>query len=132
MMVIIPYQSVGIFCFGQTRAHIRTLLGSQAFAFRKHAAQSEIEVAPDLGLHFHFNPRELLEFIEAFQPAEVTLKGVMLLRRQFTDVRRNLAEFGFESADDEPERFDTAGLSLTVLDGMVDAVGAFVQGYYDD
>jgi len=131
-MEIVPFESVGELLFGTSRESVRRLLGGECTPFRKHADASEIEVCETRGLHLYFDDDDKLEFVEGFEPAEITFQGIEFLGRALATVIADMRSLGFASLPaDVGVDFPTAGIALTAPTGVVEGVAAHRKGYYD-
>jgi hypothetical protein len=131
-MEIVPFTSVGGLCFGTTRHRSRERLGGGSQSFRKVVGATETDAYDALGLHLYFDDEERLEFVEAFEPASPSFRGILLLGRDRGEVAEELTAMGYDLTQDAYGlRCDGAGFALTAPDGIVEGVGVFREGYYD-
>ena len=132
-MDIHPFESVGNLKFGNLRVETQRLLKAKPNSFRKAPGENETDAYDDIGLHLYFDAQDRLEFVEAFEPASVSLYGHKLLGRLADDVERDLDAIGLMAEEtDVGRRFPRAGIALSESGGIVDGVGVHVRGYYDD
>ena len=131
-MEVVPFESVGELRFGDTQAAVRQRLSSAFTTFRKGKSRSETDAFHDLGLHVYYDDSGVVEFIEAFDPADITIQGVHFLGRDVNDVVSDMKRRGYESqeGDGDPD-FTSAGIALTVSEEMVEGVAVYKTGYYD-
>ena len=131
-MEINPFQSIGVLSFGDSRQVARNKLTSAFSTFVKDVGATETDSFDNLGLHLYYDEAGLLEFVEAFDPADVTFRGISFLGRDVTSVIDDMAAIGFRSTDaDVGVDFAVAGIALTAPSGSVEGVAAHRKGYYD-
>jgi hypothetical protein len=130
---IIPFKSVGKLSFGDSRQVARQKLSSTFKTFRKAAGQpDETDSFDQLGLHLYYDNDGNLEFVEAFEPAEVTFRGIRFLGRERATVKKEMKEIGFSPAEDDyGMMFSEAGIAVTAPSAVVEGVAAHRKGYYD-
>lgn len=132
-MRVVPYVSVGNLTFDDSKDVVREKLASPYTAFQKDVGESETDAFDGIGLHVYYDPRGKLEFVEAFSPADVDFAGIHLMARSATDVVNEIELLGYAPTEtDVGFQFDDIGISLTVADGLVDGVGVFRKGYFDE
>jgi len=118
--------------FGDERQAARQKLNSEFSTFEKDDGEAETDAFEALGLHLYYDDAGRLEFVEAFDPAEVTFRGVSFLGRNVGAVIAEMRAIGFEPTDgDVGVDFPDAGIALTAPDGVVEGVAAHRKGYYD-
>lgn len=132
-MDIVPFTSVGILKFGDSRQEAREKLDSNFTTFRKHSSEIETDAFENLHIHLYYDQERRLEFVEAFAPAEVTLHGITFLGRNLGDVILDMKSLGFipTESDDTSAEFEGAGIALTAPSGVVETVAAHRKGYYE-
>lgn len=132
-MEIVPFRSIGPLSFGDPRDVARTKFASMFSTFEKVAGATETDSFDDLGLHLYYDDEGRLEFVEAFDPAEVVFRGISFLGRELTAVTRAMQALGFAATPtDVGVRFDQAGIALTASAGDVEGVAAHRRGYYSE
>jgi hypothetical protein len=130
---IIPFASIGLLAFGDSREVARGKLGSTFSTFRKVSGANETDSFDDLGLHLYYDDAGHLEFVEAFGAAEVTFRGICFLGRNLESVIADMKSLGFSPTEaDVGVDFVEAGIALTAQSGGVEGVAAHRKGYYDD
>ena len=72
-MEIVPFTSIGVLSFGDDRKTAREKLRSVYSTFAKDTAENETDSFDELGLHLYYDDTGILEFVEAFAPADVDL-----------------------------------------------------------
>jgi hypothetical protein len=132
-MEIHPYESVGPLRFGFSRDTVRGVLKSTLRRFRKYESRPKIDVSNELGLHLYYDDLDCLEFIEAFDPANIAFRGVTFLGRGLCAVIEDMRLLGFSptKSDGYGVTFDSAGIALFAPTGKVEGVAAYRRGYYD-
>jgi hypothetical protein len=132
IMEIRPFESVGALRFGDSRQHVKGKLRRPSFPFQKNVGYSEIEVCNELGLHLYFDSDDCLEFVEAFEPAQVVFRGISFLGRELDSVISDMESLGYRPTEsDVGVNFESAGIALTAPSGIVEGVAAHRKGYYD-
>lgn len=132
-MDIVPFTSVGILAFGDSRAATREMLASKFSTFRKNAGDSETDSFDDLGLHLYYDEKDELEFVEAFDPAEINLRGVCFLGRDLNAVISDMNLLGFSpTVRDVGVDIERAGIALYAPCGVVEGIAVHREGYYDE
>lgn len=131
-MEIVPFKSVGNLTFGDSRDAARGKLGSVFSTFRKVTGADETDAFDGFGLHLYYDHLGRLEFVEAFDPADVTFRGIKFLGRDLDAVIGDMTELGFNAAElDVGIIFSDAGMALTESSGVVEGISAYRKGYYD-
>ena len=132
-MEIVPFESVGELRFGDTRDLARRKLASPFTGFHKDVGEEPTDSFDGLGLHIYYDKAGLIEFVEAFTPAEITCCGVRFLGRFVDEIAADMRRLGHELQEgDVGPDFPTAGIALTAsIDETVDGVAAHRAGYYD-
>lgn len=131
-MEIIPFESVGILSFGDSRAGAREKLSSIFSTFQKDIGENETDSFDELGLHLYYDDAGRLEFIEAFDPAQVVFRGIGFLGRDVDSVRWDMESLGLSPTEsDVGLKFGSVGIALTAPSGVVEGVAAHRSGYYD-
>ena len=132
-MEIIPFTSVGILTFGDSRPVSREKLSSKFSTFEKClGVKNETDAFDDLGLHLYYSDAGHLEFVEAFDPAEVVFRGTGFLGRDLDSVVSDMESLGFRPTEgDVGAQFETAGITIYAPMGIVEAVAAHCKGYHD-
>ncbi|MEU1187954.1 hypothetical protein [Streptomyces sp. NPDC005859] len=93
-----PLRGLGPLRFGTSRASCRAVLGQPDVSFRRAAwADRPADDYPDLGLSLEFGAADLLEAVEAREPARLVFEDIALLAAPGRDVLRRLAEGGCEA-----------------------------------
>jgi len=133
-MRIVPFLSIGDLRFGEFRENVRSRLGGKHQAFKKAGGLSETDAYDDLGFHLYYDTEERLEYVETFSPANATFEGIEMLGRSSEEVVEDLSKAGHSCSfmDSVSLNCDSAGITLYVPDSVVQAVGAYRQGYFDD
>lgn len=131
-MEVTPFTSVGPLKFGDSRRVSREKLGSSFSTFQKTVGANETDSFDDLGLHLYYSDAGSLEFVEAFDPANVTFRKIRFLGRSLEVVLADMETLGFSpTADDVGVKFDLAGVGLFAPSGVVEGVAVHRKGYYD-
>jgi hypothetical protein len=131
-MDIIPFKSIGVLTFGDSRPVSRQKLTSKFSTFQKADGENETDSFDDLGLHLYYSDEGQLEFVEAFDPAEVVFRGIRFLGRDLNSIMSDMGSLGFSPTKaDVGVNFETAGIALTAPSGVVEGVAAHRKGYYD-
>jgi hypothetical protein len=131
-MEVVPYISIGNLSFGDLRDEARSRIASRVEPFSKVPGKPEVDAYDDLGMHLYYDEEDRLEFVEAFEPANVTFRGVSFLGRWVTDIKSDMKSLGFSYRNtDVGLIFDAAGISITAEEGIAEGVGAFKNGYYE-
>ena len=131
-MEITSFCSVGVLAFGDVRSDARTKLNSDYSTFAKDGDENEIDSFDDTGLHLHYDNDGRLEFVEGFEPVDITFRGIRFLSRDVTSVIRDLSAIGFnETCSDAGVKFPDVGIALYAPSGVVEGVAAHRKGYYD-
>jgi hypothetical protein len=131
-MDIIPFQSIGILSFGDSRQAARDKLACCFSTFVKDVGANETDSFDERGLHLYFDDEGRLEFVEAFNPAEVTFRGIHFLGRELQSVVEDMIAIGFSpSESDIGVDFADAGIALTAPYGVVEGIASHRKGYYD-
>jgi hypothetical protein len=131
-MEILPFESIGPLRFGEVRQAVRQLLGKKYRTFKKDVDENDTDAYVDLCLHLYYDNEDRLEFVEAFDGASASFRGIQFLGRPEDDVASDLAEIGFGCVSgDVGLQCDSAGIRLTVSNGIVEGVAVFRKGYYD-
>jgi hypothetical protein len=129
---IIPFRSIGALSFGDSRQIARKKLASTYSTFEKVVGENETDSFDDLGLHLYYSDTGHLEFVEAFDPAEVVFSGINFLGRDLDSVTSDMESLGFSpTKSDVGVRFERAGIALTAPSGIVEGVAAHRKDYYD-
>jgi hypothetical protein len=133
-MEIRSFESVGDLRFGITREETHKLLGKDFKSFFKGPFTNlSTDAYDDLGLQLDFDQNNRVEFVEAWGPANITFNGIMLLGRTPKEVNVKMRAIGHVPRREGDElQFDSAGIVLTVEEGVITGVAAFRQGYYDN
>lgn len=131
-MEIVPFTTMGVLAFGDSRAVAREKLGSDFSTFEKVVGAGETDSFDDLGMHLYYSDTGQLEFVEAFDPAEVVFRGVGFLGSDLNSVIPSMGLLGFTPTEDDiGVKFESAGIALTAPAGVVEGVAAYRKGYYD-
>jgi hypothetical protein len=131
-MEIIAFKSVGLLSFGDSRAAARQKLASTFSTFEKVAGETGTDSFDDLGLHLYYSDIEQLEFVEAFEPADVTFRGIRFLGRNLNEVTAQMKSIGYDGEQsDVGIKFSAAGIALTAPHGVVEGIAVHRKGYYD-
>jgi hypothetical protein len=132
-MKIEPFLGVGVIRFGDTRQQVRETLQRPFETFRKNMGENATDAFDEIGLHVYYDGQDRVEFIEGFDPASLTISGLELLGRSIEDVDKELKALGHSSIPtDVGLQFDSAGIVLTASNGIIEGVGIYVRGYYDN
>jgi len=131
-MEIVPFLSVGSLSFGDSRQVVRNKLASVYSVFVKDLGAGETDSYDDLGLHLYYDAEGNLEFVEGFEPANITFNGVGFIGADLTSIVAQFRQQGFASfQSDVGVKFPGLGIALTAPDGVVEGVAAHRKGYYD-
>jgi hypothetical protein len=131
-MEIIPFRSIGELSFGDSRQIAREKLASTYSTFEKVVGENETDSFDHLGLHLYYSDIGHLEYVEAFDPAEVVFHGVNFLGRDLDSVTSDMESLGLSPMEtDVGVKFESAGIALTAPSGIVEGVAAYRKGYYD-
>lgn len=131
-MEITPFISLGVLSFGDSRQVTRMKLGSTFSTFKKVPGASDTDSFDDLGLHLYYDDPGHLEFVEAFEPAEVRFRGITFLGRDLESVVNDMMHLGLSpTPTDIGVAFGEVGIALTAPAGVVEGVAAHRRGYYD-
>ena len=131
-MEVIPFISIGLLTFGDSRQVAREKLASRFSTFAKVAGTNESDAFDHLGLHLYYDKTGRLEFVEAFAPANVVFRGVTFLGRDLESVTSDMKALGFNPTEtDVGVDFQDAGIALTAPSGVVEGAAAHRKGYYD-
>lgn len=131
-MEITPFTGLGAIFFGETRQKVRRLVDSKCHAFRKDIGENETDAFDELGLHIYYDIEDRVEFIEAFDPALVTFRGVLFLGRSIDEVASAMSALGYSAIQtDVGLKYETVGIALTAPSGVIEGVGVFRRGYYN-
>jgi|SRR5579884_1397530 len=130
-MEIIPFRSIGTLSFGDSRHLAREKLASKFSTFEKTVGENETDSFDDLGLHLYYDNDGHLEFVEAFDPAEVMFRGIRFLGRELDSVISDMESLGYRpTGSDVGVNFESGGIALTAPSGIVEGVAAYRKGYY--
>jgi hypothetical protein len=131
-MNIVPFSSVGLLAFGDHRKVARAKLNGLYSTFQKDSGETETDSFDEIGLHLYYNSDGVLEFVEAYHPADISFQGIHFLDRDVDAVTRDMSALGFASVDaDVGVDFPDAGIVITAPSGVVEGVAAHRKGYYD-
>jgi hypothetical protein len=131
-MEVIPFISIGLLTFGDSRQVAREKLASMFSTFAKVAGANETDAFDELGLHLYYDRAGQLEFVEAFAPANVVFRGVSFLGRDLESVTSDMKALGFDpTGTDVGIDFPDAGVALTAPSGIIEGAAAHRKGYYD-
>jgi len=131
-MEITPFSSVGVLAFGDIRNDARSKLNTKFSTFQKDADENETDAFDDIGLHLYYDNDGRLEFIEGFEPVDITFRGISFLNRDVTSVIRDMSAIGFnETRSDAGVKFRDVGIALYAPSGVVEGVAVHRKGYYD-
>jgi hypothetical protein len=131
-MEILPFTSFGSLKFGDPRQVARQKLASPFSTFRKAGSQIDTDAFDDIGLHLYYDTNDCLEFVEAFDPADVDFRGIRFLGRELDAITSDMKALGFSAtAADVGIDFNEAGIVVTAPSGIVEGVGAHRKGYYE-
>lgn len=131
-MEVIPFKSIGKLSFGNSRYAARQALSSAFTVFEKVSGADETDSFDQLGLHLYYDNDGLLEFVEAFEPADVTFRGISFLGRDVGAITEEMEAIGFNQTEsDVGVMFPDAGIAVTAPSGVVEGVAAHRKGYYD-
>lgn len=131
-MGITPFCSVGVLVFGDSREVVRAKLDAEYSTFTKDVGENETDSFDSIGIHLYYDEEEKLEFVEAFNPAEITFRGLRFLGREVSSVTKEMEAIGFKSVvADAGIDFPAAGIALTAPSGTIEGIAAHRKGYYD-
>ena len=131
-MTIIPFCSVGVLAFGDDRKDARAKLNDTYSTFQKDVGETETDSFDEIGLHLYYTHDGLLEFVEAYPPADISFQGIRFFGRDVDAVTRDMNTLGFASVDaDVGVDFPEVGIAITAPSGVVEGVAAHRKGYYD-
>jgi hypothetical protein len=131
-MEIVPFRSVGLLAFGDSRQIVREKVSSSFSTFEKVAGENETDSFDAIGVHVYYDDGGRTEFIEMFDPAEVSFRGISFLGRDLALVVSDMETLGFPSEpSDVGVKFEGVGIALTAPFGVVEGVAAYRKGYYD-
>ncbi|MFO0822398.1 MAG: hypothetical protein U0792_04655 [Gemmataceae bacterium] len=98
-MKITPFQSVGPLRFGDTRESARAKISAPYSVFRKDVGEEETDSFDSLGLHLYYDREGHLEYVEAFEPLDVTFRGITFLGRDLESVIGEMTALGFVATE---------------------------------
>jgi DNA-directed RNA polymerase subunit N (RpoN/RPB10) len=131
-----PFDGVGPLKFGMSRSSIRGTLGGKFRTFRKtRRSESETEAYDELGLHFYYDAKDELNFIEAFpQCGELSWNQVRFFHGDLQTVVEKMREAGQSEISDSSGRyFEGLGISLYApYAGRIESVGAFRRDKWEE
>lgn len=131
-MEIVPFQSIGILSFGDSRKVSRDKVGMAFSTFVKDVGNNETDAFDECGLHLYYDDQGRLEFVEAFTPAEVTFCGIRFLGRKLSQVIDEMRRIGYRASEGNGGiDFAEAGIALTAPSGIVEGIAAHRMGYFD-
>lgn len=131
-MEIVPFSSIGALTFGDTREDARAKLGADYSMFAKDGGANETDAFDDSGLHLYYDDAGKLEFVEAFEPAEIVFREIHFLGRDIASVVRDMNAAGFaENYSDVGVKFPEAGIAIFAPSEIIEGVAAHRKGYYE-
>ena len=131
-MEITPFSSVGVLAFGDVRKDARDKLNAKFSTFEKVAGENETDAFDDIGLHLYYDDDGQLEFVEGFEPVDITFRGIRFLNRDVTSVVQDMNAIGFnQTRSNDAVKFPDVGIALYAPSGIVEGVAAHRKGYYD-
>lgn len=132
-MEFVPYVSLGNIRLGMSRIAARQQLGPDFQSFQKTPDTTILTDAYNqLGLHLYYDADDEVEYIEAFEGANLRFQGIELLGRELTDLISEFSAIGFRLLqDDYGGMCEEAGICFTAPDGLVEGIGVFRKGYYE-
>jgi hypothetical protein len=131
-MEITPFCSVGVLAFGDIRKDARAKLNAKFSTFLKDMGENETDSFDDIGLHLYYDSEGRLEFVEGFEPVDITFRSISFVGRDVASIIRDMSAIGVsEIYSDAGVRFPAAGIALYAPSGVVEGVAAHRKGYYD-
>ena len=130
-MEIVPFRSFGSIQFGERKHIVRQRFQSLPTEFQKDANEESTDAYDDYGLHLYYDCHQRVEFVEAFAPADPTLRHVNFIGRTLDEVVSDLLRIGFSSETSEMGcMVHEAGLAVIAPMGFVEGVSVFRKGYF--
>ena len=118
--------------FGDVRKDARDKLNAKFSTFEKVAGENETDAFDDIGLHLYYDDDGQLEFVEGFEPVDITFRGIRFLNRDVTSVVQDMNAIGFnQTRSNDAVKFPDVGIALYAPSGIVEGVAAHRKGYYD-
>ena len=131
-MEITPFSSVGMLAFGDVRKDARGKLNAKFSTFQKDSDENETDAFDDIGLHLYYDDDGQLEFVEGFEPVDITFRGIRFLDRDVTSVMRDMSAIGSNGTrSDSGVKFPDVGIALYAPSGVVEGVAVHRKGYTD-
>ena len=113
-MEIKPFRTIGMLSYGEPKQVVRGKLASAYSVFVKDVGNEETDSFDELGLHLYYDPQGNLEFVEGFEPAEITFCGVGFIGRDLSLVVEEIRRMGFAPVEsDIGVKFPAIGIALT-------------------
>jgi hypothetical protein len=129
---IIPFKGLGVLRFGMSRQEISILLNQTPHRFKKSfLALNETDSYDTFGFHLYYDSNDLLEFIEAFNPCDVTFQGNSFLNLELSQAITMMENLGFTPTLDA-EGCKDVGFGLYAPIETVEGVSIYQRGYYDE
>jgi hypothetical protein len=135
---IAPYEGAGPIKFGMTRPQVRAILNEDYCEFRRGESSNLSDFFTSIAVFVYYNDSGVVEFIEFTDPAKPIYEKRNLLKYSYSESLKFFSRF-----DDNVE-LDSAGLTSYELgiavyaphcgeepDGIVETIGVFEKGYYD-
>lgn len=129
-MDVIPFRSIGLICFGDSRSVVRQKLGGEFEVFLKTEGV-EGDAFDHLGLHVYYDNLGNTEFVEGFEDADIRFRGVEFLGRDLEEVVKEMSPHSSVELDRCGVIFYEVGIAIYAPRGIVEGVAAHRQGYYD-
>lgn len=130
-MEIVPFTSVGVLFFGDSRQIAREKVSSSFSTFEKVAGENETDSFDSIGIHVYYDDNSKIEFIETFDPANVSFRGISLMGKDLALVISDMEALGIPpEPSDVGIKFESVGIALTAPFGVVEGVAAYRKGYY--
>ena len=124
-----PFLGIGAIRFGQSRADVLQQLGVPTRTFKKVPfATTDTDAFNAIGLIVAYDPRYLVESVDAVAPAAISFDGLSFLGRAVEDIVRAMGGRGYKH---NSLTFDEVGISLYEEAGIITSVTAFPSGYFD-
>lgn len=129
---ILPFKSIGILHFGQSRSEVRELLGKGFESFHRGQESTLTDYYIELGLLLYYDQDNQLEFVEVVRPCNVIFNEISLLGNDIQAVLNNLLAQGYEPMRDETGfKYERLGFWLYTPYDIIEAVSVFPKGYYE-
>lgn len=131
-MEIEPFVGIGTIKFGTSRKDIRKHFGINFTSFKKTSFSiNETDAYNELGIHFYYDDRDTLEFMEIFPPFSITFQGVSLLENSAEEIKNKLTDIGVKLIpNDVGYDVPAYGFGLYVREERIDGVCIYRKDYY--